>query len=420
MHSKSRRDFLKATGAAAAATTWTARSYASILGSNDRLGVAIIGCGNMGSSHLKSVLGLRETENIELRAICDVWMTRATRFGDIAKLAGAQPVVTQDYREVLAMEDVDYVVLPLPNHWHAPMTLEALDAGKHVYVEKPMTYSIREAHAVVKKANETGLKVQTGVQAMSDDSYSSAWEAIRAGTLGQLIHAQTDYVRWYPGDKGLWRTGEPAGQPKPDDLDWSMWQKHAPRQVPYSSLIYHDWRCYRDYSGGISTDLFIHRITRIIKACNLAFPVRAVGMGGVFMWPDGRTLPDNFEMIAEYPAQEGITRGMTVHVLGTMANDHGIEHCIRGHKATLIFTPGGWRIVAQDGRKELQAHQKTGAEDVNLHHKNLQAAIRENVPLNTPPELGMYGVIACNMANISYFDKTMAAYDPEKGDVASA
>ena len=255
---------------------------------------------------------------------------------------------------------------------------------------------------------------------MSDDSYSSAWAAIQGGALGPIVHAQTDYVRWYPADKGLWRTGEPAGRPQPEDLDWAMWQKHNPRQIPYDPRIYFDWRCYKDYSGGISTDLFIHRLTRIIKACNLACPVRAVGMGGIFMWPDGRTLPDNFELILEYPAQAGVTPGMTVHVLGTMANKHGIEHCIRGHKATLLFTDDGWRIVEQESGAEVLTHKKTGAEDIDLHHKNLQAAIRENVALNTPPELGMYGVVACTMANISYFEKAMVAYDAKRGKVKKA
>ena len=420
MKHSSRRDFLKAAGTAAAVTAWSARSYSQIQGAHSRLGVAIIGCGNMGGAHLRTLLGQRESENIALRAVCDVWLTRANRFRDQAREAGADPVATQDYRDVLAMKDVDYVVLPLPNHWHAPMTLEALEAGKHVYVEKPMTHTIREAHQVVAKAAETGLRVQTGVQAMSDDSYSSAWDAIKGGALGPIVHAQTDYVRWYPADQGLWRTGEPAEQYQPEDLDWAMWQKHNPKQVPYDPRIYFDWRCYKDYSGGISTDLFIHRLTRIIKACNLACPVRAVGMGGIFMWPDGRTLPDNFELILEYPAQAGVTPGMTVHVLGTMANKHGIEHCIRGHKATLLFTDDGWRIVEQESGAEVLTHKKTGAEDIDLHHKNLQAAIRENVALNTPPELGMYGVVACTMANISYFEKAMVAYDAKRGKVKKA
>lgn len=417
MKHSTRRDFLKTAGTAAALTTWSARSYSRIQGANDRMGVAVIGCGNMGGAHLRTLLGQRDSENIELRAVCDVWQTRANRFRDLAREAGTDPVASQNYREVLARKDVDYVVLPLPNHWHAPMTLEALDAGKHVYVEKPMTHTIREAHRIVAKAADTGLQVQTGVQAMSDDSYSSAWDAIRGGALGPIVHAQTDYVRRYPADKGLWRTDGVAELPQPDDLDWALWQKHSRKQIPYDPRIYYDWRCYKDYSGGISTDLFIHRLTRLIKACNLTCPVRAVGMGGIFLWPDGRTLPDNFEVIFEYPAQEGVTPGMTVHVLGTMANRHGIEHCIRGHGATLIFTKDGWRIVDQESGAETRAHKKTGGEDIHLHHKNLQAAIREGASLNTPPELGLYGVVACTMANLSYFEKAMVTYDAKRGKV---
>nr|HPK00612.1 Gfo/Idh/MocA family oxidoreductase [Candidatus Hydrogenedentota bacterium] len=117
MRHSTRRDFLKAAGTAAAATAWSARSYSQIQGANDRMGVAIIGCGNMGGAHLRTLLGQRDSENIELRAVCDVWQTRANRFRDLAREAGADPVAAQDYRDVLAMKDVDYVVLPLPNHW---------------------------------------------------------------------------------------------------------------------------------------------------------------------------------------------------------------------------------------------------------------------------------------------------------------
>ena len=113
------------------------------------------------------------------------------------------------------------------------------------------------------------------------------------------------------------------------------------------------------YSGGIATDLFIHRITRIMKACDLVYPRRVVGMGGIWQWPDGRDLPDNFEMICEYP------RGMTVYVLGTMSNRVGIDHLIRGYRGTLYFTPNGWIAKDKDG-KTLAEHKKSGAEDIVL------------------------------------------------------
>ena len=167
--------------------------------------------------------------------------------------------------------------------------------------------------------------MQIGVQAMSDDSYRTAAEAIRAGKLGQVVQAQIEYVRRY--DDARARGAEPSindDTPKPADLDWDTWLGDAPK-IAWNPHHYYEWRNYAAYSGGISTDLFIHRITRIMKACDLLYPRRVVGMGGIWQWPDGRDLPDNFEMICEYP------RGMTVYVLGTMSNRVGIDHLIRGY-----------------------------------------------------------------------------------------
>jgi predicted dehydrogenase len=251
---------------------------------------------------------------------------------------------------------------------------------------------------------------------MSDDSYSSAHEAIRAGKLGPVSHAQIDYVRNYPDDEGPWRTGVKPDAPKPPDLDWNAWLGPAPK-IPWSAPRYFEWRNYKDYSGGVATDLFVHRLTRILKACGLTYPTHVVGMGGIYLWPDGRELPDTFEMTVEYPAVEGITPGMAVHVLGTMGNGHGIEHCIRGKHATLIFTGDGWQIVEEGSGKVIETHKKTGAEDVRPHHKNHHAAIRNGTPLNCPPELGLYAVVAVGMANQSWFERRMLSWDAEKGAV---
>ena len=260
------------------------------------------------------------------------------------------------------------------------------------------------------KAEATGRKVQVGVQGMSDDSYASAHEAIRDGKLGPIIGAQIDYVRNYPQERGPWRTGVDADLPKPSDLDWERWLGPAPER-PWSAPRYYEWRNYRDYSGGIASDLFIHRLTRILKACGLTYPEEVVGMGGIYLWDDGRELPDNLEMLAEYPATEGLTPGMTVHVLGTMGNDRGIDHLIRGRDATLLFTPTGWDIVDQTSGEVVASHQKTGGEDIGLHHKNLHAAIREGAALHCPPELGLYGVVAISGVNESWFQQKMLTWD---------
>lgn len=395
----SRRTFLQATGAVAAAATWTASSYARVIGANDRIRIGFIGTGGMGNAHLGATVALKEKNNLEALAVADIWKTRAEAG---AKKVGAPQAFT-DYRKVLDIKEIDYVTIATPEHWHARMTIDAMEAGKAVYCEKPMTHSIPEAQAVMKKQKETNLPLQVGVQAMSDDSYRTAAEAVRDGKLGQVVQAQIEYVRRY-GEQGPWRNPSITDDtPKPEDLDWNAWLGNAPK-IAWNPHHYYEWRNYSAYSGGICTDLFIHRITRIMQACDLLYPRRVVGMGGIWQWPDGRDLPDNFEMICEYP------RGMTVYVLGTMSNRVGIDHLIRGYRATLYFTPSGWTIKDKDD-KVLEEHKKTGGEDILLHHTNLHNHLRNGEPLNCPVELGMAGVVAVNMANESWRTGQMMGWD---------
>ncbi len=393
----SRRGWLTGLGTIAGAT-WTARSYGRVVGANDRLRVGFIGAGGMGNAHLDGCKSLVESDNLDLVAVADCWRTRAE--AGAAKVGGQAET---DFRAVLERRDIDYVTIATPEHWHAQMTLAALSAGKAVYCEKPLTHTAPEALAVVARQKETGLAVQVGVQSMSDNSYSSAAEAIAGGLLGQVVQAQIEYVRRY-NEQGPFRDpGCRDDQSLPPDLDWQAWLGDAPR-VAWNPHHYHEWRCYSAYSGGICTDLFIHRLTRILKACRLTYPRRVVGMGGIWQWPDGRDLPDNFEMICEYP------QGMTVYVLGTMSNRVGIDHLIRGYRGTLYFTPEGWVAKDKDD-KILAQHTKTGAEDVALHHHNLHEHLRNGVPLNCPAELGLAGVVAVCLANESWRTGQMMAWD---------
>lgn len=406
--SVSRRSFLQTAGTAAAAATWTAKSYGKILGSNERIRVGFIGVGGMGNGHLNAINSLKEQNNLQAIAVADCWETRAKN--GAAKVEA--PHAYRDYRKLLDQSEIDYVTIATPEHWHSRMTIDAMDAGKAVYCEKPMTHNIPQAQAVLQKQQETGLPLQVGVQAMSDDSYSSAAEAIRGGVLGQVVQAQIEYVRRY-GEQGPWRKPDVTDdQPKPPDLDWDAWLGEAPR-IPWNPHHYFEWRNYSSYSGGIATDLFIHRITRIMKACDLSYPRRVAGMGGIWQWPDGRDLPDNFEMICEYP------RGMTVYVLGTMSNRVPIDHLIRGYRATLYFTRGGWVARDKDG-KVLAKHEKSGAEDIHLHHTNLHRHMREGEPLNCPSELGLAGVVAVNMANESWRSGRMMAWDTKHAKMVPA
>ncbi len=415
MNTPTRRTFLKTSGlkasvVAATATALTAKSYARVIGANERLGVGLIGCGGQGGTHTDAFIDLAG-KNPDYQGIkspvepiitCDCWETRAK---EKAVKLGIQNTTT-DYRDVLERDDVDYVTIVTPEHQHCQMVLDAMDAGKPIYCEKPMTHAIDEAIKIRDKQKATGVPIQVGVQGMSEDTYASAAEAIKGGLLGQVVQAQIEYVRRYNSARGPWRNPEINNDtPKPADLNWKDWLGDATKH-DWDPHRYFEWRNYQDYSGGICTDLFIHRITRILKACDLGFPRRAVGMGGIWQWPDGRELPDNFEMICEYP------RGMTVYVLGTMSNRVPVDHLIRGYRATMYFSGNGWVAKDKDG-KILDQHEKSGWHDVRPHHANFHDHLRNGAPLNCPIELGAAGVAAVCMANESWRTGQMMGWDPQ-------
>lgn len=383
----------------AAMVPWSAKSYARIVGANDRIHVGFIGAGGMGNSHLDAYNALKDTNNLQVASVADCWRKRAE---DGAGKVGA-PKSYGDYRRVLDSEDVDYVVIATPEHRHAEITIAALDAGKAVYCEKPITHTIPEACAVMEKQQKTKLTLQVGVQGLSDNSYASAAEAIRGGVIGQVIQAQIEYVRRY-GEQGLFCVPDlKDDMPKPSDLDWNAWLGPA-SSTPWNPHHYFEWRNYSAYSGGIATDLLIHRLSRIMKACDLTYPRRVVGMGGIWQWPDNRDLPDNFEMICEYP------RGMTVYVLGTQSNRVDFDHLIRGYRGTLYFTDAGWVAKDKDG-KVLAEHKSPRVEDIRLHHTNLHNHMRQGEALNCPVEIAVPALATVVMANESWRSGQMMGWD---------
>jgi predicted dehydrogenase len=266
-----------------------------------------------------------------------------------------------------------------------------------------LTHTMAEAIEVRNKQRATKLPLQVGVQGMSDDSYESAQKAIKEGVIGKVVQAQIEYVRRY-GEQGLFCDPNlKEDMPQPSDLDWQAWLGPASK-VPWNPHHYFEWRNFAAYSGGIATDLFVHRITRILKALDLTYPRRVVGMGGIWQWPENRDLPDNFEMICEYP------EGLTVYVLGTQSNRVPVDHLIRGYRGTMQFTDTGWVARNKDG-EVLAEHKKTGGEDINLHHTNLHNHLRNGEPLKCPVELGMAGVAAVVMANESWRTGQMMGWD---------
>src|ERR1043165_562412 len=219
----SRRDFLKtSTLATAGALAFSRSSYASVLGANDRIRFGVIGCGGMGTGHLNSLVKRGEADNIKVLAVSDVYQRRLTRAKGICQGDGYL-----DYRRLLERTDLDAVLIATPDHWHAKISIDAMDAGKHVYVEKPMTHTVEQALELRNAVRRAKKVLQVGPNGTANDSYWQAHEAIQQGRLGKVTWAHASYNRnariclfnehqKIDPDAGPHKTGE-------DHVDWDMW-----------------------------------------------------------------------------------------------------------------------------------------------------------------------------------------------------
>ncbi len=376
----------------------------------NRLRIGVVGCGGQATGHMRALLKMRESDNCEIAAVCDVFDKRAAQ---AAELTGGK--IVKDYRRILDDRDIDYVLIATPEHWHYRMALDAVAAGKHVYLEKPMTQTVEQSRKLRAAVRGSKVKLQVGVQGMSDDSYETARKYIHDGALGKVVLAQIDYSRNHRDD--FWAYPIDADARPGENLDWNAWLGPAPKR-PFDPDRCFRWRRYWDYSGGIATDLFIHRVTRIIKALELTFPETAVATGGKFEFTKSAAeIPDTFNVLLDYPG------GPTVQLISSMANATAVDHLIRGHKATLQFTPAGFTIRPQNlfaAEAKETVYQKTGAESVELHHRNLMSAIRNGEALKCDADLGYYGVVACAMGVESYRKRKYLKWDAGRERVVHA
>lgn len=393
----------------------TAASYSRVLGANERLKIGVIGCGGMSTHHMGHLVRQKDNDNIDVIAVCDIYEKRLEA---AATLTGGQKF--KEYRKLLDNKDIDYVLIATPEHWHYQMSSDAIDAGKHIYCEKPMTRYAEEAKKIAAKVRANPkIKMQVGVQGMSDDSYETARTYVDKGVLGKVVLAQIDYSRNHRDD--FWVTTVDNDLKPGVNLDWNAFLGPAKKR-PFDPDRFLHWRRYWDYSGGIAGDLFVHRVTRIIKALGLDFPERGVGAGGKFEFANSKAeIPDTINILVDYPG------GPTVQLVSSMASDRKIDHLLRGHKATLEFTNTGFTITPQPmfareggAAAERIEHKKSGAEDVVLHHRNLHAAIRSGAALKCDAELGYRAVVAVELGNRSYRQRQYLAWDKSRERIVKA
>ncbi len=326
-----RREFLKrsaASGLLAGVATGPARAAApktsGTVGANDRIRLGLIGCGALGRGyHIPALLRMSQDKqyNIELAAVCDIYEPRKQR----AKEKSSAELF-HDYREMLDRQDIHGVVIATPDHWHAKMAIDAMESGKDVHVEKPMTLYWEEAKRVYETAERLKRVVQVGAEGTSRDMLWQANKAIRDGRIGKVVWVTGGVYRnvpegdWnYPIDKDC----------SPKNLDWDAFLGPAPRR-PFDPERYFRYRKYWDYSGGLAHDLIAHVLSGLQICVGPEFPTRVSAAGGIYCHKDRET-PDVFHMMVEYPSE------YTATLFCTQCTQSGVTTAIRGEKGTITF-----------------------------------------------------------------------------------
>ncbi|MDR3717965.1 MAG: Gfo/Idh/MocA family oxidoreductase [Bryobacteraceae bacterium] len=392
--STTRRTFLKT--ATAATGILPATSSAHVLGANDRIRLGMIGVGGMGSEHLSLLMKQSEEKaDIAVVAVSDIYQARKDRAQALAHLPAS--AVHHDYRDLLNRADVDAVFIEAPDHWHAQMALDALAAGKDVYLQKPMTLTLEEARAVTAAVKKHQRVLQVGSQHLSDERYHRARAIIQSGEIGDLLWAQTTYS----GNvfTGYWNYRiEPEAAPS--TLDWNRWLGPAPKR-PFSAERYFRWRKYWDYSSGIASDLYYHRLAPLMFAMNVPAPTRVCGAGGIYVQKD-REVPDTFACLIEFPACYIAVSGSTAAAL---SNTY-MPPVIYGHKGAIVFEHSAVHVVHEPLFGQAAGNDvriDTGDDHLHLAHiRNFLDCMRSRNEPRLGPELGERTMAAIRLGVDSY------------------
>ncbi|NJB87292.1 putative dehydrogenase [Lewinella marina] len=453
MPTRSRRRFLRQLSAGLLAAPLLSESAAAQTlvaprvptGANDRINLACIGLGIQGFSDLDAAL---QTPGVQLVAGCDLYDGHLERAREVY---GSDIFLTRDYREILARPDVDAVIVATPDHWHDTITIAALDAGKHVYCEKPIVQQLEEGQAVLDAERRNPGVLIVGSQRVSSILTEQAREIYRRGDLGQLVLVETFYDRF--SALGAWQYSIPRDA-SPATVDWETFLKDTGDR-PFDAERFFRWRNYRDYGTGVAGDLFVHLFSGSHRILDSLGPERIYATGGLRYWNDGRDVPDVFIASCDYGEQEGHPAfnmqlrvnfvdggggGSRTRFVGTEGSLEVGGNSLTLRRKTLPAAPGygGWdtyNTFPQATRKEFEGWYRSqyppvpptvvgpaewtyrspeGYSDHVHHFANWFEAIRNDGKVVEDGAFGFRAAAPSLAANLSYFDRRVVDWDPVK------
>jgi predicted dehydrogenase len=411
-----RREFIKKSSTLAAAVAVgnifktpvygqnQAPSAGNVIGANDRIGIGCIGVGfGIGKDHLQGIHMNSAANNVQVRAASDLFNKRRDWAKDKAELKNSD--IYLEYEKLLERKDIDAVVVATHDPMHAPITIAALEAGKHVYCEKPMSRYLGEAYKVYDTVKRTGKIFQVGSQGTSADGWHKCGQMVREGKIGQLVWAQGFYCRNSIG--GEWNYPI-EDESKPENIDWNRWLGPVNKKVPFTPEHFHRWRKYFPYCAGLLGDLVPHRLHPLMLASgNPEFPVRVTSIGTKNVHADlqvkgqtERDVMEHIQLLAEFPS------GYMITITCSSVNAKSPGFTVYGHKATLNIGSSGERVELvpeKEWSEDIDPLTLTGLqpEDIRVHEKNWFECIRTGKAPNANIDLAIRVQTVISLAEMS-------------------
>ena len=399
-----RREFLDtaARGAAGLAIASTAKSYAQITGANDRLHVAVIGLNSRAYAHLAALHA--NADAVHITCVCDVDSNILERFaGSVQKSMGYAPATEKDFRKLLERKDVDAITIATPDHWHTPLAIAGLQAGKHVYVEKPCSHNPAEGALLIEAVRKYGKQVQMGTQQRSSPHTIEIVGKIHDGLIGRPYFAKC----WYSNTRKSIGFGKPA--PVPASLDWDLWQGPAPREPYKDNVQPYNWHWFRTWGTGEALNNGTHEVDVCRWALGVDYPNRVTASGGRYQFKDDWQFYDTLVTSYEYDDKLLSWEGKSCQGMKYYNRDRG--SVIMGTTGSVLVDRDGYEIYDLNGKRtsEYKTGEKTSSADLvgsdsmtDLHFANFIAAIRTGAALHAPISVGNVAVTMLQLSNIAW------------------